>query len=199
MIDIFLSASVPLPNRDRRFFDTADVLAIREAIKALVEVVLPVGRITCGGHPAITPLLALFVREAGLRQDRVSIFQSALFEGRMPAELADFVDVRVIPAVGTDREASLTVMREKMVTSQRFAAAVVIGGMEGVLEEVDLFVHHHPSAVVLPLASTGAAAAIIHGKGCYDKKLASELTFPSLFRRKLPLSLVVNSAIRNDN
>ena len=188
MINIFLSASVPLPNRDRRFFDTADVLAIREAVKALVEVVLPIGRITCGGHPAITPLLALFVREAGLRQDRVSIFQSALFEGRMPTELTDFVDVRVIPAVGTNREASLRVMREKMVTSQRFAAAVVIGGMEGVFEEVDLFIRHHPSAVVLPLASTGAAAAIIHGNGYYDKELARELTFPSLFRRKLPLS-----------
>lgn len=188
MIDIFLSASVPLPDRDRRFFDTADVLAIREAIKALVEVVLPVGRITCGGHPAITPLLALFVREAGLLQDRVTIFQSALFKGRMPAELADFVDVRVILAVGTDRKASLTVMREEMVISQHFAAAVVIGGMEGVFEEVDLFALHHPNAVVLPLASTGAAAAIIHEKGGYDKELARELTFPSLFRRKLPLS-----------
>jgi hypothetical protein len=188
MINIFLSASVPLPNRDRRFFDTADVLAIREAVKALVEVVLPIGRITCGGHPAITPLLALFVRESGLRQDRVTIFQSALFEGRMPADLSDFVDVRVIPSVGTDREASLTAMREEMVISQRFAAAVVIGGMEGVFEEMDLFVRHHPTAVVLPLASTGAAAAIIHEKGCYDKKLARELTFPSLFRRKLPLS-----------
>ena len=187
MINIFLSASVPLPNRDRRFFDTADVLAIREATKALVEVVLPVGRITCGGHPAITPLLALFVRDAGLCQDRVTIFQSALFEGRMPVDLADFVDVRVIPAVGTDREASLTVMREEMVTSQHFEAAVIIGGMEGVLEEMDLFVRHNPSAIVLPLASTGAAAAIIHENGCYDEELVSELTFPSLFRRKLPL------------
>jgi len=188
MIDIFLSASVPLPNRDRRFFDTADVLAIREAVKALVEAVLPVGRITCGGHPAITPLLALFVRDAELRQDKVTIFQSALFEGRMPVDLADFVDVRVTPAVGTDRKASLTAMREEMVSSQRFTAAVVIGGMEGVFEEVDLFVRHNPYAIVLPLASTGAGAAIIHEKGSYDKELARELTFPSLFRRRLPLS-----------
>jgi hypothetical protein len=66
MTDIFLSASVPLPDWDHRFFETADVLSIREAIKALVETALPTGRITCGGHPAITPLLALFVREAGL-------------------------------------------------------------------------------------------------------------------------------------
>jgi hypothetical protein len=187
MIDVFLSASVPLPQRDRRFFDTADVLAIREAVKALVEVVLPVGRITCGGHPAITPLLALFVREAGLRSDHLTIFQSALFAGRMPPEIADFVDVRIVPAVSRDREASLTAMREEMITSRRFAAAVIIGGMEGVLEEMDLFVRHHPHAVVLPLASTGAAAAIAHRDGNYDEQLARDLTFPSLFRRRLPL------------
>ena len=63
MIDIFLSASVPLPERDRHYFETADVLAIRESIKALVEIVIPRGRITYGGHPTITPLLAFFVRE----------------------------------------------------------------------------------------------------------------------------------------
>jgi hypothetical protein len=188
MIDVFLSASVPLPKRDRRFFDTADVLAIREAVKALVEVVLPVGRITCGGHPAITPLLALFVREAGLGADRLTIFQSALFARRFPRDIADFVDVRVIPAVGRNRKASLTAMRKEMVASRRFAAAVIIGGMEGVFEELDLFVKYHPSAAVLPLASTGAAADIIYRTGSYDEQLAHNLTYPSLFRRSLPLS-----------
>jgi hypothetical protein len=188
MIDILLSASVPLPRRDRRFFDTADVLAIREAVKALVEVVLPVGRITCGGHPAITPLLALFVREAGLGAERLTIFQSAFFARRFPREIADFVDVRVVPAVGRNRRASLTAMRREMITSRSFAAAVIIGGMEGVFEELDLFVNHHPRAAVLPLASTGAAAAIIHRGGNYDEQLVRNLTYPSLFRRSLPLS-----------
>jgi hypothetical protein len=188
MTDIFLSASVPLPNRDRRFFDTADVLAIREAIKALVEVVLPVGRITCGGHPAITPLLALFVREANLEPRGITIFQSELFAGQMPSEIAAFVDVRMIPAVGKDRAASLTVMRESMIKSRDFAAAVIVGGMEGVFEELKLFVRYHPGTMVLPLAATGAAAAIIHREGNYDAQLGRELTFPSLFRRKLPLA-----------
>ena len=185
MIDIFLSSSVPLPQRDRRFFDTADVLSIREAIKALVEVVLPVGRITCGGHPAITPLLALFVREAGLEQDRLSIFQSALFSGKMPPEISQFANVMVVPAVGEDRDASLTEMRTKMISSRQFDAAVIIGGMEGVFEELEIFKRHHSQAVVLPLASTGAAAAIIHRDGGYDDQLKRSLTFPSLFRRRL--------------
>jgi hypothetical protein len=74
-----------------------------------------------------------------------------------------------------------------MITSRRFAAAVIIGGMEGVFEELDLFTKHHPRAAVLPLASTGAAAAIIYGRGRYDEQLAKNLTYPSLFRRSLPL------------
>lgn len=84
MIDVFLSASVPLPSRDRQFFESADVLAIREALKALAEVVLPEGHLTCGGHPAITPLLALFVRERGLSKERVTIFQSEFFASQFP-------------------------------------------------------------------------------------------------------------------
>lgn len=186
MIDVFLSASVPLPQRDRLFFETADILAIREAIKALVEVVLPVGRITCGGHPAITPLLALFVREARLESKGITIFQSALFTGKMPPEISDFVDVRIVPAVGSDRKASLTAMREAMLASRNFATAVIIGGMEGVFEELDIFLRRQPRAPVLPLASTGAAAAIIHQNGEYDEQLSRDLTYSSLFRRRLP-------------
>jgi hypothetical protein len=187
MIDIFLSASVPLPDRDRRFFDTADVLAIREAIKALVEVVLPANRITCGGHPAITPLLSLFVREAKLEPHAITIFQSALFAKKMPPEISHFVDVRIIPALGNDRAASLTEMRREMILSRNFRAAVIIGGMEGVFEELDLFVRYHSRAIVLPIASTGAAASVIHENGNYDRQLKRDLTYASLFRRRLPL------------
>ena len=59
--------------------------------------------------------------------------------------------------------------------------------MEGVFEEVKLFVHYHPRAVVLPFASTYAAAAIIHRNGNYDAEFGRNLTFPSLFRRRLSL------------
>jgi hypothetical protein len=124
MSDILLSASVPMPTRDRRFFETADVLAIRESIKALVEVVLPAGTLTCGGHPAITPLLALFVREADLDRRRVTIFQSRFFEDQFPPEILEFIDIRFTPKVPGNREASLTKMREEMISSRDFAAAV---------------------------------------------------------------------------
>ena len=185
MIDVFLSASIPLPERNRVFFETADVLAIREAIKALVEVILPEGRITCGGHPAITPLLALFVREADLNPHQVTIYQSRLDEGRLPPELQDFVDVRMTDAIGQDRVSSLTAMRREMISSRSFAAAVFIGGMEGIFEELELFVISHPRATILPLATTGAAAAIVYRGGKYDQDLNRDRTYASLFRRKL--------------
>lgn len=185
MIDIFLSASVPLPSRNREFFDTADVLAIREAIKALVEVVLPVGRITCGGHPAITPLLALFAREANLDHNKVAIYQSKLFEDRLPPELAEFVDIHMVPAVASNRDASLTAMRRAMITSRSFSAAVIIGGMEGIYEEHKLFVENHPNAAVLPISTTGAAAKIVYQQGQYDPIFDRDRTYSSLFRRRL--------------
>lgn len=185
MIEVFLSASVPLPERDRVFFDTADVLAIRESIKALVEVVLPIGRITCGGHPAITPLLAHFARESNLDRNRLAIYQSKMFEEILPAELADFVDVHMVPAVDNDRKASLTAMRRAMINSRNFSAAVIIGGMEGIYEEHGLFVGRHPKAAVLPLSTTGAAAKIVYEQGEYDPVFARDRTYSSLFRRKL--------------
>src|SRR5688572_28217043 len=114
MIDVLLSASVPLPERDPHFFQTADVLSIREAIKALVEVVLPIGRITFGGHPAITPLIALFVQEAGLERDRLTVLQSTYFQGVMPHANAEFHDVRFVDGVVGDRNQSLFAMRSAM-------------------------------------------------------------------------------------
>jgi len=185
MLEIFLSASVPLPNRNRAFFETADVLAIREAIKALVEVVLPIGRITCGGHPAITPLLAHFCREANLDNNRLSIYQSKLFQGCLPPDLAKFVDVSMVPAVDNNRQASLMAMRKEMIESRGFHAAVIIGGMEGIFEEHEMFIKCHPEAVVLPISTTGAAAHMVFEQGKYDPILARDRTYSSLFRRKI--------------
>ena len=55
--NIFLSASVPLPDRDPKYIETADIIAIRDAVIALVTVALPNHRIIWGGHPSITPLI----------------------------------------------------------------------------------------------------------------------------------------------
>lgn len=185
MIDVFVSASIPNLNRNPRFYETGDVLAIREAIKSLIEVVLPIGRLTCGGHPAITPLLALFVREAGLQSDRVTIFQSTLFAMEYPPELASFVDVQTTKQIANNRDKSLLNMRRRMLASRCFTAGVFIGGMEGVLEEAKMFTEMHPLAKMLPVSTTGAAAAEIYNSGDFDHDLDTELTYSTLFRRHL--------------
>lgn len=185
MVHVFLSASVPLPERDEKYFKTADVIAIREAVKSLIEVVLPTGKITCGGHPAITPLILLFVREACLDTNRVTIFQSELYEKFMPADTREFSDLRIVPKVGDEKEPSLTAMRQAMVNSERFDAAVFIGGMEGLFEELELFRGANPNALLMPLASTGAAAQVIFQHGLYPDAYRDDMTYSSLFRRKL--------------
>ena len=191
MINVFLSASVPLPDRNPVYFRTADVFLIREAVRALVEVILPQGRITFGGHPAITPLLSLYAKTIRAGRDRVTIYQSDFFRGQMPRENDDFADLRYTEIVPGGLEANIALMRDRMLRSQRFDAAVLIGGMEGIRDEAALFRKLHPQATVLPVPATGAAARIEFLEGKYPKALENEISFASLFRRTLlpnPLS-----------
>ena len=184
---IFLSASVPLPDRDRAYFDTADVIAIRDSIKALAQEVLLDGSITFGGHPAITPLMALILRESyPSRAHSLVLYQSAYFAAHFPVENDEFIDVRVTPAVGSDRTKSLALMRREMLNSSRFDAGVFVGGMEGVEEEYELFRKAHPTRPAYPIASTGGAALIVYnGLRNPDRSLIDEITYPTLFRRIL--------------
>jgi hypothetical protein len=189
MITVFLSASVPDPKREPEYARTADRIAIRDAARALAAVVLPRGRLIWGGHPAITPLIRVVAEGIGITSaDRVLLYQSAFFEGKIPKDNAAFERVVLTRAVEGDRQKSLEAMREAMLTDHAFDAGVFIGGMSGVIEEYHFFHRHHPSAVVLPIASTGAAAhEIFHSeRDRYPRELATDLAYPSLFRRFLP-------------
>lgn len=184
MINVFLSASVPLPERDRKFFESADVFLIREAIRALIEVIIPNGTITFGGHPAISPLVSLYLANSGFSGERVTMFQSELFPRTVRDAAINFAEVRYTPAQG-GLGASLTHMRQEMIGSADFGAAVIIGGMEGIFEEIELFRQSHPRAKILPVPSTGAAAQLIYAQGGYSEDLAGEISFASMFRRHL--------------
>jgi hypothetical protein len=188
MISVFLSASVPLPNRDPRFMESADVIAIRESVKALVTEVIPKGVIVFGGHPAITPLVALLLR--GLGTDaarRIILYQSAFFTEKFGKENDEFIDVRIIPAVPNSQDESLRSMRARMIGDTSFHAGVFIGGMEGVLDEFALFGQLHPKAARWPIASTGAAAKeLFYEQGARRPELfADEMTYSTLFRHLL--------------
>lgn len=182
---IFLSASIPLPQDDARYLDTADIIAIRDSIRALVSVVAPTGQIVFGGHPAITPLIRLIIR--GMARDvnqHITLYQSAYFRRDFPPETAEFERVRIVEAVDIDEEESLRRMREAMIGAYEYDAGVFLGGMDGVEREYEIFRRRHPNKPAYPIGSTGAAARILFNEYARDQvELLNDLRYLSLFRR----------------
>ena len=160
--NIFLSASVPLPERDLKYIETADIIAIRDAIVALTTVVLPHHRIIWGGHLSITPLIYYVMQKLNLNiQEHVKLYQSLWFEDQFPEDNNKFKNI-----VFTDKQgdifSSIQLMRQKMFSENDFSAAVFIGGMDGIKDEYKMFLEYHPDALLLPIASTGAATKIVY-------------------------------------
>lgn len=169
--NIFLSASIPLPSRDTKYIDTADIIAIRDAVIALTTVVLPHHRIIWGGHPSITPLIYYVMQKLDMNiQEHVTLYQSKLFERFFPEDNNKFENVILTDIIDNDRELSLLHMRERMLSESDFAAGVFIGGMEGIegdgqkeiVGEYQMFVERHSNAIVIPVASTGAATKMVY-------------------------------------
>ena len=190
-LTVFLSASIPSPDRHARYWETADVIAIRDSVRALVTAVVPTGRIIFGGHPAITPLIRLLIQEMAVEvREHFILYQSRHFEGAFPPEVAEFEDVRLVEAVAMDKAASLERMRRAMIGNHDFNAAIFLGGMEGVEEEFALFRMIHPDKPAYPIASTGAAARILFERHASDRvELSSDLRYLSLFRRLLNITI----------
>ena len=188
-VSVFLSASVPLPppHRHEKYFRTADQIAIRDAIRALVSVVLPEGTIVFGGHPAITPMVRLMVLDSGAAvHEHIFLFQSRFFEKQFPPEVRDFENLTLVDAVEENLGASLALMRQRMIASREFTAGIFIGGMEGVEEEYALFRKMHPTKPAFAIASTGAAALLLYERHMAEhRELLEDLRYLSLFRRLL--------------
>lgn len=95
---VFLSASVPDPRRDPKYIGTADLAAIRDAVRALVAVVAPVRTLVFGGHPAISPFVLLAARELRL-EHRVVLYMSRFFEAKVVRDALAFPRTRWTDAV----------------------------------------------------------------------------------------------------
>lgn len=186
--NIFLSASIPLQERDPQYIETADIIAIRDAVIALTTVVLPRHRLIWGGHPSITPLIYHVMEKLNLNiQEHVILYQSRFFEKYFPKDNNKFKNIVLTDIVDDDRESSLLHMRSRMLGESEFAAGIFIGGMEGVEEEYDMFIEMHPKALVLPIASTGAGAKKIYDERFTDKneRLVKDYAYMSLFQKYL--------------
>lgn len=78
-----------------------------------------------------------------------------------------------------------------LLDTARFDAGILMGGVEGVEEEFELFLGKHPDALVLPVASIGATAGMLFER-CRERlhlpqSLADDHAYPSLFRELLEL------------
>ncbi|MFL6728030.1 MAG: hypothetical protein ACJ8FS_16180 [Sphingomicrobium sp.] len=187
---IFLSASVPDPRRAPHYAATADTVAITAAVSALVYVTLGRRPLIWGGHPAITPMIWIVAQDLGLEYGQwVKLYQSRFFEDEFPEENALFGNVIFTDPVAQDREQSLRAMRERMFRDNRFDAAVFIGGMEGIRDEFALFRSFQPGVQMVPVGSTGGAAAELIDRGEAAQDLWSELDYVSLFHRHLGISI----------
>ncbi len=187
--NIFLSASIPLPEKDQEFVETADIIAIRDAVIALTTVVLPKHRIIWGGHPSITPLIYYVMQKLKLNiQEHVKLYQSLYFEKELPIDNKQFKDIDFTEDTG-DEKSSIQIMRVKMLTDHRFEAGIFIGGMKGIKEEFNMFKEMHPHALLLPIASTGAATKIVYDSLLPEKfkneRLLKDYGYMSLFQELL--------------
>jgi len=173
---IFLSASVPRPDRDEKYWKTARPYEIRLAVTALVTAALGRRILVWGGHPSITPLVKAAANRLGVEYDGwVRLFQSRMFDGRYPTDNRrfenniDYVDPVLRRGERRngekyDREASLLKMRRRMIKNEEFdyQAGFFIGGMEGVENEFEMFRSFHPKRPVYPIPNTGGAAKILY-------------------------------------
>lgn len=189
MKNIFLSASIPLPERHPKYYETADIIAIRESIIALTSIALPHHRIIWGGHPSITPLINYVMEKMGLNiQEHVKLYQSLFFKDDFPPENNKFQNIVFTENMG-DIPSSIQRMRERIFSENEFGAAVFIGGMNGIEDEYNMFKDSHPKALLLPIASTGAATKIVYdnllSEEFKEEKLLNDYGYTSLFQKLL--------------
>ncbi len=186
---VFLSASVPNEERAEHYNRIEDAaFEIEQAVISLARAVFSEGgRLVFGGHPAISPLVAMVVGEyreprfAESAEERrnalVEIYQSRAFEGYLPDDTLlmyrlGYASIHWVDAVNNEHfdpqaleadvqcRSSLKRMRETILDTARPDAMVCIGGMEGVEDEVALALQRERTFPIYVLERTGGAAAL---------------------------------------
>lgn len=211
---VFLSASVPDPERDDRFQSVPYAeIQIREAVVSLTRsIISQEGRLVMGGHPSITPLVGLVALEyqapPDLEEDKkprpVVIYQSEAYRGHLPDDTwqlfrSGFADLRWTEAEAgetfdpkvKDRPQcpeSLRRLREEMLKTTKPVAAVYIGGMDGVVEEMSLF-RELCQGKIYVFAETGGAASYVAARDnipAFDREVLDRLAGPKKNTRPGP-------------
>lgn len=157
---IFLSASFPVDERRAEYAALPDPVEITDAVVAVTRAVLTAGaKLVYGGHPAISPLILSVATEfTGYRTDMpfIIIYQSRRYADRITPHIRELAATGAGEIVMVDGD--LEAMRHKMLDSE-LAAAIFIGGMQGIADEFDLFRKRHEHAPVYCFGAPGGRAA----------------------------------------
>jgi hypothetical protein len=186
---ILLSASVPAEKRNEKYTKIENAqIQVEEAVIGLARNTFQAGgKLIFGGHPSISPLVAMVATEFGLHrnvEDRrenegqkpITIFQSRAYADVIPKETSGLFDMGYSDVVWTEAlngeyylpgntsgrqcEASLHEMRRVMM-DRPIDALVCIGGMEGVEVEFHMFREKHPRRPIFLLERTGGATRLL--------------------------------------
>lgn len=180
---IFLSASIPIPERE--FYGTENVVAIREAIMAFTKVCIE-NRLPFyfGGHPAITPLVwdvaKLYLHNG--ENPQIKIYQSLFFGEQIPKVVENFPGL-IFTEKMFNKDASVEHMRLRMFHENQTTIAVFIGGMQGVITEAGLLRNIYPQVRLLPIVTTGGASSVVaENWGIRDKRLLDSYDYAGIFK-----------------
>lgn len=202
---VFLSASIPDPARWSGEFDA---LEITDAVVAIGRAILSAGsRLVTAAHPTIAPLLLYIASElAASDEPRVIVYQSAVFDSIMPEETRHFAAERVSTLITTERVGdeppdpalapqSLSLMRRQMLTDTEPTAAVFIGGMAGIPDEMQLFNEIRPGQPTYPIGNPGGEARTLARDRAGDiaELLLTGTIYPTIGR------LIVDDIARHTN
>lgn len=179
---LLLSASVPTDKRDEKFTKIKNAqIQIEEAVIGLSRNIFSAGgKIIFGGHPAISPLIAMVASEYrvnnGREEKTINIFQSKAYEAVIPKETTSLFELGYSQIIWTPAKngeefnpkiqktaqchKSLEFMRREMMKG-KIDALVCIGGMEGVELEFAIFRELHPTKPIFILKTTGGASKVL--------------------------------------
>jgi hypothetical protein len=177
---LLLSASFPALGERGDRYRPYDADAIADAVATLVDATFAAhGRLIFGGHPTITPLVMNMAAARNVR-DAVDVFQSGWYADRITQptlELERRGFGRILPTEKLDTEPnSLRLMRARMIgQSNDLAAAVFVGGMEGIEEEYREVGLRQPAIPRLTITAPGGAAARLASVGPMTAELPDQL------------------------
>ena len=131
----------------------------RTPIRELAIATLGKYRIVWGGHPSITPMIKSLCKDLNVDYAKSTLlYQSNFFKPFFPKDNEFFDNAIIVDEVKGDREASIELMRKKMLSRENIKIAVFIGGMEGIEDEFNMFKKFHPDGISVFLGAPGGAA-----------------------------------------